>query len=152
MLVSAVVLKSVSLCHLENMEFFVDVREICKEHFEPLFVCSFSPSGSQEEDLCNLKYHITVAIVKHFSNEYHIDKLVHPWIRPFLETSGEMGSFVYDHVRLTIGFNDNVLITNPIEQLTAMKEEGKDVFATFEEEWEPDAYSSDGGDTDILSD
>ena len=55
-----------------------------------------------------------------------MDKLVHPRIRPFSETSEEMGSFLFEHMRFTIGVNDDV-ITRSIKQLPSMKEKGEDV-------------------------
>ena len=105
------------------MEIFVDIQQICKQDFEPLFMDTFTPSDMPEADVRNLRYHITQSIVRHFMEESHYEGLVHPRSRSLLEKSEEMGAVLYDHTKISLG--GGVELTDPGKQLTARQKENR---------------------------
>lgn len=126
------------------MEVFIDLRYICKQHFESIMI-KFVPSETNEADIHDLRYLITLTVLKHVTSTHHHDFLVHPAIRAYIDRPEEMGTVLYDNMLLFLPGREE--LSDPRNQLV----EGEDIFVRFEEEWELSAGSSDG-ETDILSD
>ena len=79
------------------MEVFIDLRDICKQHYESIMI-DFVPSETNDADIHDLRYLITLTVVKHVTATHHYDFLVHPAIRAYIDRPEEMGTVLYDNM------------------------------------------------------
>ena len=125
-----------------NFYIYLDLRQICAEHFEEL------PVQIRKEEILtihDLRYVVVKELVKHFAEEFHPSFLVNPKIRPALAEPELIGSLFYDCLELNLKNREELI---NLSQLSAFCT----IFPRFGTDWYLESTGESDTDTIILAD
>ena len=109
-----------------NFYIYLDLRQICAEHFEEL------PVQIRKEEILtihDLRYVVVKELVKHFAEEFHPSFLVNPKIRPALAEPELIGSLFYDCLELNLKNREELINLSQLSAFcTIFPRFGTDVF------------------------